>query len=61
MEQFDPKGINNSDQGRFRHKPFHVKSMRVEQAKQPGPLRQLGKQIAIIPRQPPVECPISRS
>ncbi len=55
VDRFDPKRINQPDQRRGRHKTVNPVPMRVEQAKQPRAIRQLGKQMSIIACLPPIE------
>ena len=61
MDEFDPVGIDNTQQTRLRHEAIRPVLMRVEQAKQARTRGQVRKQGPVITTQPAVEGAIADS
>jgi hypothetical protein len=40
------------------HEPLNPMAMRIEHTEQTGTLRQMGKQVQVVPCQPTVECAV---
>jgi hypothetical protein len=55
VNQFDAIRVNHAKHGRLSHKQVYPLAMRVEQAEQTRPRRQVGKQIPPVPLQPTIE------
>lgn len=61
VNQLDAIGVNHAKHRRFSHEQVYPLAMRVEQAKQTCPARQVGKQIASISFQPTIEGVVADS
>ena len=59
MDQFDAIAVDHAQQGGWRQEQQGPLPMGLELTKQPGPLRQVGEQGWVVPRQPAVERAIT--
>jgi len=59
MKQFDAIGIDQTEQGRVRHKALRLMSMGIEQPKQTSAHGQLGKQLPVVSLQPAIKGAIA--
>ena len=59
MDQLDAIRVNDPKDRRGSEEDPCPVVMGPEEAKEPGPLGEPGKQRPIVARQPPIECPVS--
>src|SRR5262250_3006943 len=59
VDQFDAVGVNDPEHRRRSQESLRPILMRREEAKEPRPLGELGKQRAIVAGQPAIECPVA--
>src|SRR5439155_27138847 len=61
VDQLDAVGVDNAEYRRSSQEDLRPVLVALEQAKEPRPLGELGKQRAIVAGQPAIECPVAHT
>ena len=61
MDQLDPIRVDDPEHGRGGQESLRPVLMRLEETKEPGALGEVGKQRAIVARQPAIEGPVAHA